>query len=145
MRFATDIRGAGNRAELAGVVDAHLGAVLHVPRVAMLLQGPSTDSFVSADGGVADLPVRSALGDLMAVAARPLTVGPEEPGSWFALLPPGEQDWVCEAGASVLVPLVGPQARPCTSRPKRPAATTRTATALRELLQALTRDHDPRT
>lgn len=106
-QFSADIRSAASRAELAAVVETHLGALLHVQRVIMLRRTSSSEAYIGVSGGASDLPARSALGELLAAAAGPLPVGSEQPGSCFALLPPHEQDWVSRVNAALLVPLVG--------------------------------------
>ena len=106
-QLAAAIRNAASRTELAALLETRLATVLHATPVAMLMVSPSGQSFIGVRSEVPPIPVRSALGAIMATDAHPLPVGPRELRSCFRFLPPREQDWVCASNAAILLPLAG--------------------------------------
>jgi hypothetical protein len=104
---AAQSRAAGSASELARSVTGEIDAALHLESIGFLVEAPQHDAYLPLLGALRQLERSSALARLLAEESQPLRVDLDRRASPLQSLPEEERVWIADAGAALLVPLVG--------------------------------------
>lgn len=103
------LRGSRTAPELAERIEPYLRDVVGACSTRLMLIDQGRRRFVSMREVGGELTIGSAIASLVSSDDSPVPVGPGQPGSYYALLPAHERQWVDELSVAVLVPLVDSQ------------------------------------
>ena len=100
-RRAESLRG------VTGSLVEELRRALHATSVAVLLVNDDGTGLVPVEGTTAQLPHDSVLLDVLRSTRNQIQLDSHAPGSVARLFPPSDREWLDDAGAHVLFPLIG--------------------------------------
>jgi hypothetical protein len=100
-------RAAESTTELARSLTTEIDRALHLESIGLLVEAPEHDAYLPLVGAVRRLERSSALVDLLAEEAHPLLVDLDRRASPLQSLPEDDRVWLADAGAEILLPLVG--------------------------------------
>ena len=106
LNLVNECRRANSTNELVQLLTREVDRALHVDRMAVLLKDDRGESFRDAAAAVAPLACSSALAVLIGGAGTPLDVELADSDSPLRRLPQDERQWLADAGAELLVPLL---------------------------------------
>jgi hypothetical protein len=92
---------------LVSAVTSRIGRAVHPESIGVLVAAPATGDFVPVACGLRTLPGGSALAERLGRHGAPLPVDLARPAAPLRDLPDEERVWLGDAGATLLVPLVG--------------------------------------
>ncbi len=101
------IRHVSGSGELQTLLRQQIGAALHVETADLLLRDGVGADYASADGRIRPLSSSSSLMQRLDGIGAALVVDWRWPSAWVRALPPGEQQWLIDAGHALLVPVRG--------------------------------------
>ena len=100
-RRAESLRG------VTGALSEELSRALHAASVAVLLVNDDGTELVPVEGTTAQLPHDSVLFEILRSTRNQIQLDSHAPGSIARLLPPSDREWLDDAGAHLLLPLIG--------------------------------------
>ena len=100
-------RAAKSIAGLAHSLTTEVDRALHLESIGLLVEAPEHDAYLPLAGAVRRLERSSPLVELLAKETRPLRVDLDRSASPLQSLPEIDRIWLADAGAAVLVPLIG--------------------------------------
>ena len=99
-------RAASTTTELADLLMGEIDRALHLESMAVLFADPSHGELRPPRGGVRPLSTASKLALLLAAAGEPLSIDLEKAVPEVRDLPQADREWLAEAGARLLLPLL---------------------------------------
>jgi hypothetical protein len=99
-------RGVTSGGELGQLLEAEIDRALHLETVAVLVLNPRTSRLESSSPDIRPLEVHSALADLLASSAEPLSVELSRPGTPVSTLPEPDRQWLADGRFRMLVPMI---------------------------------------
>ena len=104
---AAQSRAAESTTELARSLTTEIDRALHLESIGLLVEAPEHDAYLPLVGAVRRLERSSALVGRLAKEAQPLRVDLDRQASPLQSLPENDRIWLADAGAEVLIPLIG--------------------------------------
>jgi hypothetical protein len=98
--------------DIMTLITSEVDRALHLERISLLLRDDESDQLRDPEGRVRGLDVDGALGSLIAGSPAPLDVDLSSDSSPLGRLPEAEREWLADASARLIVPLLGAQGRP---------------------------------
>ena len=98
--------------DVTALITGEVDRALHLERIALLVRDDEGEHLLDPHGRLRGLDVDGALGALIAASHVPLDVDLSSDSSPLGRLPEAEREWLADAGARLIVPLIGTQGRP---------------------------------
>jgi hypothetical protein len=105
-------RKAHTARDLMTLITSEVDRALHLERISLLVRDDDSDQLRDPEGRIRGLDVDGALGSLIAGSHTPLDVDLSSESSPLGRLPEVEREWLADASARLIVPLLGAQGRP---------------------------------
>ena len=105
-------RKAHTARDLMTLITSEVDRALHLEHISLLVRDEDSDQLRDPEGRVRGLDVDGPLGLLIAGSPTPLDVDLSSDGSPLGRLPDAEREWLVDASARLIVPLLGAQGRP---------------------------------
>jgi hypothetical protein len=103
---------AATAREVMALITSELDRALHLERIALLVRDDQGGRLLDPRGHLPSLDMDGALGSLIAASPAPLDVDLSSGGSPLGRLPEPDREWLADAGARLVVPLLGAQGHP---------------------------------
>jgi hypothetical protein len=100
-------RAAESTTELADSLTTEIDRALHLESIGLLVEAPEHDAYLPLVGALRRLERSSPLVDLLAQETQPLRVDLDRRASGLHSLPESDRIWLADAGAEILLPLIG--------------------------------------
>lgn len=104
-------RKAATAGDLASLVTVEVDRALHLERIALLLRDPLGEAFRDPANRLRPLAASTVLVSLTAGSEAPLDADLSSATAALGRLPAAEREWLADAGARLLVPLIGTAGR----------------------------------
>jgi serine/threonine protein kinase len=98
--------------DVVNLITSEVDRALHLERISLLIRDETGGQLRDPAGRLRDLDVEGALGILIAGSHAALDVDLSSDSSPLGRLPDGDREWLADAGARLVVPLLGAQGQP---------------------------------